>query len=113
MPRFPRSLAHRPRPAAILASSVAVIVLGTLGAIGASDATPDDFRPHTDRADIVTAYNAGWKAGVADLGDGTRPTIPHVTGDANDAGTVAWVDGWIDGQADALGEHRDASHTSR
>jgi hypothetical protein len=117
-----------------------VIVLGALGTIGASSATPDDFRPHTDRqAATVTAYNAGWKAGVADLGDGTEPTYPDVVGDASDPGTVAWADGWVDGQADALGDdnrdgrvdedetgwdchrmgnrvcgpQRDASHTSR
>ncbi|MEU1275639.1 hypothetical protein [Streptomyces sp. NPDC005799] len=140
MPRIRRFPARRPRPAAILASGAAVIILGTLGTIGASDATPDDFRPTTDcSADIVTAYNAGWKAGVRDLGNGTAPTYPDVVGDANTPGTVAWADGWIDGQADALGDdnrdgrieedetgwdchrmgnrvsgpQRDASHTSR
>ncbi|MFD9394999.1 hypothetical protein ACFWBB_31005 [Streptomyces sp. NPDC060000] len=139
-PRLGRILARRPRPASLLAAGTAVLILGGLGTITASDATPDDFRPHTDRsADAVTAYNAGWVAGVRDLGDGTTPTHPNVTGDANDPGTVAWADGWIDGQADALGDdnrdgrieedesgwdchrmgnrvcgaQRDASHTSR
>jgi hypothetical protein len=139
-PRLLRLLAWRPRPAAILASGAAVIALGIVGTLGASSATPDDFRPQTDRQTAtVTAYNAGWKAGVAALGDGTEPTHPDVVGDGSNPGTVAWADGWVDGQADALGDdnrdgridedetgwdchvmgnrqcgpQRDASHTSR
>ncbi|WP_146046415.1 hypothetical protein, partial [Streptomyces cahuitamycinicus] len=57
-----------------------------------------------DTADLVAAYNGGWKAGVADLGDGSKPTYPAVIADGDDPGTVAWMDGWIDGQADALGD---------
>ncbi|MGW4087027.1 hypothetical protein ACWEGS_28745 [Streptomyces sp. NPDC004822] len=114
IPRLGRILARRPRPASLRAAGLTVTVLGILGTLGASDATMDDFRPQTDRpaavqhtgqdVDVVAAYNAGWIAGVADLGDGTTPTIPNVTGDANQPGTVAWVDGWTDGQADALGD---------
>ncbi|MEU9355081.1 hypothetical protein AB0D65_29805 [Streptomyces griseoloalbus] len=116
MKRFPR----RPRPASVFAAGLAVLILGTLGTIGASDATMDDFRPESDRpatvtktdrdADIVTAYNAGWIAGVRDLGNGTTPTIPEITGDADHPGTVAWVDGWTDGQADALGDDNRDGH---
>ncbi|MBK3648098.1 hypothetical protein, partial [Streptomyces sp. MBT33] len=58
----------------------------------------------TDTADLVAAYSGGWKAGVAALGDSTRPTYPNVVADGNDPGTVAWADGWVDGQADALGD---------
>ncbi|MFF1600741.1 hypothetical protein ACFVYV_25085 [Streptomyces mirabilis] len=98
---------------------------------------PAPVAPAAD--DVVTAYNAGWKAGVDALGHGKHATAPAASGDANDAGTVAWADGWIDGQADALGDdnrdgrieedesgwdchrmgnrvcgpQRDASHTSR
>ncbi|QOV41602.1 hypothetical protein IM697_18580 [Streptomyces ferrugineus] len=73
-PRLGRILARRPRAAALLASGVTVIVLGTLGTIGASDATPDDFRPQVDRnADTVTAYNDGFLDGRADaMGDDNR-----------------------------------------
>ena len=52
----------------------------------------------------MAASTGGWTAGVAALGDGTKPTYPNVVADGNDPGTVAWVDGWIDGQADALGD---------
>lgn len=111
MKHFPRILARRPRPASLFAAALAVAILGTLGVVTASDATMDDFRAdrqatvtNTGTDDIVTAYNAGWIAGVEDLGDGTKPTIPSITGDANHPGTVAWVDGWKDGQADALGD---------
>jgi hypothetical protein len=121
---------------------------GETGVYGSCTGTDPDAAPqpaHTVTItapaddDVVTAYNAGWKAGVDALGHGTHPTYPDVVGDANDAGTVAWADGWIDGQADALGDdnrdgqveedesgwdchrmgnrvcgpQRDASHTSR
>ncbi|MFD9190328.1 hypothetical protein ACFWCA_19120 [Streptomyces phaeochromogenes] len=70
MPRIPRLLTRRPRPAAILAAGAATLFLGILGTIGASDATPADIAPHTD---TVTAYNDGWADGRADLmGDDNR-----------------------------------------
>ncbi|MGA5127787.1 hypothetical protein ACPCAG_31355 [Streptomyces pseudogriseolus] len=108
MPRFFR----RPRPAAILAAGAAVVILAGASVAVTPDTTPAAApRPartatvnDTATADIVGAYNAGWIAGVADLGDGTKPTAPKATGDANHPGTVAWADGWIDGQADALGD---------
>lgn len=108
-PRLARIQARLPRPASVFAAGTAVLILGTLGTIASSDATPNDFAPKSDRAatatvDLVAAYNGGWKAGVADLGDGIEPTTPNVTADGNDPGTVAWMDGWIDGQADALGD---------
>jgi len=73
MQRFPclgRILARRPRPASLLAAGTAVVILGGLGTITASDATPADFAPQTD---TVTAYNDGWTDGRADLvGDDNR-----------------------------------------
>ncbi|WP_406730672.1 hypothetical protein [Streptomyces sp. NBC_01794] len=108
--RMPRLLARRPRPAALLAAGLATAFLGaaaTLGPSSPSTAAPAP-RPTatvtTDTADLVTAYNGGWKAGVAALGDGTEPTHPDVTADGSDPGTVAWNGDWIDGQADALGD---------
>ncbi|MFJ4084967.1 hypothetical protein ACIP2Z_39240 [Streptomyces iakyrus] len=69
-PRLGRILARRPRPASLLAAGTAVIILGGLGTIGASDATPADFAP---KGDTVTAYNDGWVDGRADLmGDDNR-----------------------------------------
>ncbi|MET9776228.1 hypothetical protein ABZ023_18540 [Streptomyces sp. NPDC006367] len=69
--------------------------------------------PATD-ATVTAAYNAGWEAGVRDLGDGTAPTIPNVTGDGSNPGTVAWMDGWKDGQADALADDgRDVNASQR
>ncbi|MET7572039.1 hypothetical protein ABZT04_26570 [Streptomyces sp. NPDC005492] len=103
-------LLRRPRPAAILAAGLTVATLGLLGSCTATDPAAAPRPAHTVTitpsvdADLVATYNAGWKAGVADLGDGTAPTYPDVVGDANDPGTVAWSDGWIDGQADALGD---------
>ncbi|MFF4902337.1 hypothetical protein [Streptomyces sp. NPDC001068] len=71
--------------------------------VDADTATPEPA-PAPAADDVVTAYNAGWKAGVDALGHGTHATPPAASGDANDAGTVAWADGWIDGQADAMGD---------
>ncbi|MFJ1552782.1 hypothetical protein [Streptomyces mirabilis] len=115
--RMPRPLTRRPRPAALLAAGLATALLGAAAALGPSpDADARSAAPfprpaataHVDTAtgtaDMVAAYIGGWKAGVADLGDGTKPTYPNVVGDGADPGTVAWTDGWIDGQADALGD---------
>ncbi|MFI8206661.1 hypothetical protein [Streptomyces sp. NPDC085937] len=64
MKHFPRILARRPRPASLFAAGLAVALLGTLGALTASDATMDDFR--ADRQATVTS-------GQADaLGDDNR-----------------------------------------
>jgi hypothetical protein len=72
-PRIGRILARRPRPASLLAAGTAVIILGGLGAIGATDATPADFAP---KGDTVAAYNDGWTDGRADLmGDDNRDGI--------------------------------------
>ncbi|MFI7415279.1 hypothetical protein ACIBU0_42265 [Streptomyces sp. NPDC049627] len=69
-PRLGRILARRPRPASLLAAGTAVIILGGLGTITASDATPADFAP---KGDTVAAYNDGWIDGRADLmGDDNR-----------------------------------------
>jgi hypothetical protein len=69
-PRLGRILARRPRPESLLAAGAAVIILGGLGTLTASDAAPADFAPHTD---TVTAYNDGWADGRADLiGDDNR-----------------------------------------
>ncbi|MEU0857468.1 hypothetical protein ABZ352_18795 [Streptomyces griseofuscus] len=66
---------------------------------------PDAPQPARRAAvDTVAAFNAGWTAGVADLGDGRAPTSPNVPADSTDPGAVAWMDGWVDGQADALGD---------
>ncbi|MEU5978491.1 hypothetical protein [Streptomyces sp. NPDC047315] len=76
--RMPRLLPRR-RLAALLAAGAAVLALGTLGALGASDVTPVDFAPPSDRpvtqADVTEAYRAGWADGRAaamgdDNGDG-------------------------------------------
>ncbi|MCX5182585.1 hypothetical protein [Streptomyces sp. NBC_00268] len=74
MPRFPRFPVRRPRPSAIFAAGAAVLILGTLGAVGASDATPDVFRPQTDPTTAtVTGYNDGFIDGRADaIGDDNR-----------------------------------------
>ncbi|MFF4543691.1 hypothetical protein ACFY1J_05500 [Streptomyces sp. NPDC001406] len=103
-------LLRRPRPAAILAAGLTIATLGLLGSCTGADphAAPRPARTVTitppAEDDTVATYNAGWKAGVAALGDSTKPTYPNIIGDANDPGTVAWADGWIDGQADALGD---------
>lgn len=111
--RVPRLLIRRPRPAAILAAGLATALLAGAAAFGpAPDADTPTAAPSprptvtvtTDTADIVAAYNGGWEAGVRDLGDGTKPTTPKASGDPGKPGTVAWADGWIDGQADALGD---------
>ncbi|MEV8344487.1 hypothetical protein [Streptomyces niveus] len=69
-PRLGRILARRPRPAALIAAAATVIVLGTLGTITTSDATPADFAPRTSTG---AAYNDGWTDGRADLvGDDNR-----------------------------------------
>jgi hypothetical protein len=95
---------------ALLLSLLALAVAATVGAV--RSAPPAPVRPAStvtvvadDQGDdTVTAYNAGWEAGVAALGDGGVPTYPDAVGDGRDPGTVAWADGWIDGQADALGD---------
>ncbi|MFE9993464.1 hypothetical protein [Streptomyces avermitilis] len=104
-------LPRHPRPAAFLAAGLATAFLGAAAVLGptadAPDAAPSSRPTATaaaDTADLVAAYNGGWKAGVADLGDGTKPTYPDVTADDSDPATVAWNDGWIDGQVDALGD---------
>lgn len=101
------------RAAAILAGLLALLALTAAAFVGA--ARPDASGP-TRRAvtstvtaddgqeDIVAAYNGGWEAGVAALGTGTAPTFPDAVGDGSDPGTVAWADGWVDGQADVLGD---------
>ncbi|WP_371605012.1 hypothetical protein OG345_42095 (plasmid) [Streptomyces sp. NBC_01220] len=111
--RMPRT--RRPRPAVLLAAGLAVALLGagaTLTAPAHSPAaahhttvtaTADSHAGQTD-ANLVDAFNGGWKAGVAALGNGTKATVPPVTADGADPGTVAWMDGWVDGQADALGD---------
>ncbi|MFF7838842.1 hypothetical protein ACFZC6_08505 [Streptomyces ossamyceticus] len=111
--RMPPLLARRPRPAALLAAGLATAFLGavaTLGPTSDADARSDAPSPRptdtvtTDTADLVAAYNGGWKAGVTALGNGTKPTYPDVVADGNAPGTIAWMDGWVDGQADALGD---------
>lgn len=111
--RMPRSLTRRPRPAALLAAGLATAFLGAAAVLGPTadadtPATAPSPRPiatvTVDTADLVAAYNGGWMAGVADLGDGTKPTYPDVVADGNTPGTVARMDGWTDGQADALGD---------
>ncbi|MFM9698856.1 hypothetical protein [Streptomyces europaeiscabiei] len=111
--RMPRPLTRRPRPAALLAAGLATAFLGAAAALGPTaeadtPAVAPSPRPiaivTVDTADLVAAYNGGWVAGVANLGDGTKPTYPDVIADGNTPGTVAWVDGWTDGQAAALGD---------
>ena len=51
-PRIGRILARRPRPASLLAAGAAVVILGGLGTLTATDATPDDFAPHTDTVTV-------------------------------------------------------------
>ncbi|MFE6639531.1 hypothetical protein ACFVFT_38545 [Streptomyces tendae] len=110
MKRF-RRLTRRPRPASVFAATLAAAILGTLGVIGTSDATPDDFRPEASRtaspvpvtdADIVTAYNDGWTEGREDLTatDCAEP-VPTAPADV-DPLTAAYNDGWIDGQQDLI-----------
>ncbi|WP_409473551.1 hypothetical protein [Streptomyces sp. HC307] len=111
--RMPRLLARRPRPAALLTAGLATALLGAAAALGPTAdadipaATPKAHPAATvtvDTADLVAAYNGGWMAGVAALGDGSKPTYPDVVADGSAPGTVAWMDGWTDGQADALGD---------
>lgn len=100
------------RAAVILAGLLALLVLAAAAVIGAARSAPSGTTqpPATvtvvaeDQEDTVGAYNAGWEAGVAALGDRRTPTYPDAVGDGRDPGTVAWADGWIDGQADALGD---------
>ncbi|MEU2969012.1 hypothetical protein ABZ687_29045 [Streptomyces ardesiacus] len=106
MQRF-RRLARRPRPASVFAATMAALILGTLGTIGASDATMDDFRPQENRtatvkpvtgAEIDAAFQDGWTEGQDDLmaTDCTEPvpTLPEGT----DPIATAYNHGWIEGQ---------------
>lgn len=110
--RMPRLFTRR--PAVLLAAGLATTLLGAGAVLTApahspsaaprpAIATADSHAGPTD-ADVVDAYNGGWKAGVAALGNGAKATVPPVVADGNDPGTVAWMDGWVDGQADALGD---------
>ncbi|MYW67195.1 hypothetical protein GTY65_24455 [Streptomyces sp. SID8379] len=118
---------RRPRPAVLLAAGLATAALGTFGVLS-TDATGTD-RPAagpqatatataTPRAkvSVVTAYNKGWREGVAALGANGKaaaapalsPTSPY----SWDPYATAWHDGWVDGQADALGDdNRDGKVT--
>ncbi|CAM5238011.1 hypothetical protein [Streptomyces griseomycini] len=106
-----RFFTRRPRPAAIITAGLATVILGTAAALGATPGTDTTAAPAprpsvsatATEEPLVTAYNAGWKAGVAALGDSKVPTYSNAVGDGSDPGTVAWHDGWVDGQADALG----------
>ncbi|QFG13318.1 hypothetical protein SEA_GILGAMESH_126 [Streptomyces phage Gilgamesh] len=106
MKRF-RTLTRRPRPASVFAATLAVLILGTLGTIGASDATMDDFRPQGDRtatveaatgAEIDAAFQDGWTEGQDDLmaTDCTEP-VPTAPADT-DPIAAAYNNGWIEGQ---------------
>ncbi|MFB6629945.1 hypothetical protein ACFCWY_08625 [Streptomyces sp. NPDC056362] len=59
-----------PRMSTVLSVGAAVLMLGALGAIGTSDATPADFLPPKDRpatqADVQAAYKAGFAIGRGD-----------------------------------------------
>ncbi|MGW7594597.1 hypothetical protein, partial [Streptomyces rubiginosohelvolus] len=100
------------RASAILAGLLALVALAVAALIGAHSSTSSAPRPATtamvtpDRGQgsTVEAYNAGWLAGVAALDNGAEQTPPDAMGDGGDPGTVAWADGWVDGQADALGD---------
>jgi hypothetical protein len=118
-----RRLRQRIEAFAALAGIVALTTLALFASVGAArtdDGAPRPASPASvcegtgaaEEDPLTVAYNAGWEAGVAALGDGTVPTYPDVTGDGSNPGTVAWADGWIDGQADALGIGRSAAPQS-
>ncbi|WP_087793304.1 hypothetical protein [Streptomyces sp. CS159] len=65
---------------------------------------PENLNIGPDDATLTADYNDGWEAGVKDLGDGTAPTSPDGATDGSDPRVIAFMDGWIDGQADALGD---------
>ncbi|MFI5859291.1 hypothetical protein [Streptomyces parvulus] len=96
--------------AAILAGLLALVLLAAAAVVGAARSAPSGptRQPATvvadDQEDTVAAYNAGWEAGVAALDGRRTPTYPDAVGDGRDPDTVAWADGWVDGQADALGD---------
>lgn len=100
-----RRILTRVRAAAVLAGLLTLTFLAGAASVGALRTAPAPApvpQTHTVTArqdDTVTAYNAGWEAGVAALRHGVRPAYPDVVAAVND-----WADGWIDGQADALGD---------
>lgn len=113
--RVSRFTFRRRVPAATLAGALAVSFLGALAVFNPSvdDITRKSApspRPaatavaSTAPDDLVIAYNDGWTAGVADLGDGTASTYPNVVADGDNPYVVAWADGWVEGQANALGD---------
>ncbi|MGA5411507.1 hypothetical protein ACPCSC_30170 [Streptomyces lavendulocolor] len=108
-----RVILEQVKAAAALAGLLALLVLAVAAAVGAARSAPSGPpRPAAtvtvvaddDQEGTVAAYNAGWKAGVAALGARRTPTPPDAVGEGRDPGTVAWADGWVDGQADALGD---------
>lgn len=106
-----RRTVEQVRAAAILAGLLALLLLAAAAAIGAYSGPSGPARAVTtvtvaddDQGDIVAAYNAGWRAGVAALGNGAAGTFPDAVSYGDDPGTVAWADGWVDGQADVLGD---------
>ncbi|MER7497087.1 hypothetical protein ABT033_31380 [Streptomyces pharetrae] len=106
-----RRIRARVQAAAVLAGLLALTFLAGAASLGALRSAPAPqqrpavtVRADTDPDDTVAAYTAGWRAGIAALGDSTRPTYPNVVTDGNDPGTLAWAHGWIDGQAAALGD---------
>jgi hypothetical protein len=111
-----RLFTRRPRPSVLLAAGLALSLLSGAATITPSSSAASEPRPTAtpavDKGDVVGGFNAGWKAGVADLGDKTAATYPDVATDGSDPDTVAWVDGWIDGQSSALGDdNRDGKVT--
>ncbi|MFG2408830.1 hypothetical protein ACGFR8_31690 [Streptomyces brevispora] len=107
--RMPRILTRRPRPAVLLAAGLATALLGA-GATLTGHSMPAPHHPtatitaDAEDAVLVDAYNGGWNAGVAALGDGMKATAPPFVANGNDPGAVAWADGWVDGQSDARGD---------
>ncbi|MGC4950986.1 hypothetical protein ACLQ2N_32945 [Streptomyces sp. DT224] len=100
------------RAAAILAGLLALVALAVAAMIGAHSSTSSAPRPAAtatvtpDKGQdaTVNAYNAGWRAGVAALNNGAAQTPPDAMRADSSPEGAAWADGWVDGQADALGD---------
>ncbi|MDV6291366.1 hypothetical protein R2F25_38795 [Streptomyces sp. UP1A-1] len=97
----------RPRPASVFAAGLSVLILGTLGTIGASDATMDDFRPQGDRtatvkpvtrAEIDAAFQDGWTEGQDDLMATDCAELATTLPEGTDPLATAYNKGWIEGQ---------------
>ncbi|MYX26827.1 hypothetical protein GTY75_09120 [Streptomyces sp. SID8381] len=102
----PRRTTTRIAAAAALAGLLALTFLAGAATLGPARSVPAPqprpavtVRATIPQNDTASAYNAGWQAGVAALTDGIRPAYKDVAAAASD-----WADGWIDGQADAIGD---------